>query len=198
MDQLSPMNSFPNEELAVNRRAKNSKRWLVLAVLLIFIGTTAFAIPSFFKKTKVTPVLTPTPIPTPEIFPTDTPFPTPTEVPTPAPTSPNQKPTQNPVDKATGLDKSDLSVSVENGSGEIGGANKGADTLRSFGYHVTAIGNADNFDYEVTVIKVKEAKKVYLPLLKKDLGTVYTIGSSSDDLSASASADAVVVIGKQI
>lgn len=194
MDQPSPMNLFP-QGVAAGRKNKNSKKWLVLAVLLIFIGTTAFALPRFFKKAPVAKP-SPTPSPTPEIFPTDTPFPTLTDEPTSAPTSTIQNPTQNPIDKTTGLDKSTLNVAVENGSGQIGGASKGAEALRSFGYHVVSVGNADNFDYELTIIKIKEAKKAFLPLLKKDLSTAYTV-SSSEDLSASSSADALVIVGKQ-
>lgn len=142
-----------------------------------------------------------TPTPTEFKLPTDTPKPEvtkeaePTETPTSAPTS-TPKPTSDPVDKATGLDRSELSVEIQNGSGIEGVAGKASDTLKALGYNVTAVGNADNFDYEGTVIQVKSTKSDYLALLKKDLGSDYTIGTTSADLSADSSSDALVIIGK--
>ncbi|MDR0910385.1 MAG: LCP family protein [Spirochaetaceae bacterium] len=43
-------------------------------------------------------------------------------------------------------------VEVLNGSGVTGLANRSAELLRSFGYDVLSIGNADNMNYTVTVI----------------------------------------------
>jgi hypothetical protein len=105
-------------------------------------------------------------------------------------------PTQNPVDPATGLDRSQLSVTVENGSGAAGVAGKGADVLKNLGYDVTSTGNADNFNYTGVTIQVKAASSDYLNLLKTDLGSSYTIGSTSADLPDSFSSDALVIIGQ--
>lgn len=175
---------------------KGHKGWLWLLILLLVLGGIGFGAMKFMGSSSQKEVpLTPTP--TQEVTPTDTPIPTPEASPTIKPTSvPTPKPTVNPVDKATGLDRSELSVEVQNGSGEVGAASKGSEVLKSFGYHVIATGNADNFDYENIIIEVKSDKSSYLPLLKKDLGTVYTIGNTSADLSASSSADARVIIGK--
>ena len=127
-------------------------------------------------------------------FPTDTPPP-----PTGTESNPTVAPTAkavNPIDAATGLDRSTLSVEVQNGSGVTGAASKGSDILKSFGYKVSAIGNADNENYENATIQVKSTKSNYLALLKKDLGFSYTVGTTSADLEPSSTADALVIIGK--
>lgn len=121
----------------------------------------------------------------------------------PTPEATSIPPTINPVDKTTGLNRSKLSVAVQNGSGETGAASKVSEVLKEFGYEVVSIGNADSFTYENMVIDIKQDKSSYLPLLKKDLEITYTIGSTSATLSSSSSADAasaafdaVVIVGK--
>ncbi len=187
---------FQNPSLT--KPASKSRRpifWLIIAIvviILIFAGFKFLGSKSQkSEQVEITP--TPTEIPTP----TETPTPTSEETPTPKPTStPTPKPTVNPVDKTTGLDRSSLSVVVENGSGEAGVAAKAADFLRSLGYNVVSTGNADNFDYTNVTIQVKSASSDFLSLLKNDLSANYTVGASSSDLSASSSADALVIVGK--
>ena len=133
-----------------------------------------------------------TPSPT-EGLPTETP--TPTLVPNTT-TTPTPVPTLNPIDQASGLDRSQLAVTVENGSGEAGVAGKAADVLKHLGYNVTGTGNADNYNYTNVVIQVKGASSQYLTLLQTDLGLSYTIGTTSADLPDSFSSDAVVIIGQ--
>jgi hypothetical protein len=105
-----------------------------------------------------------------------------------------QSPTSTPTPKA--LDKSKLSITIQNGSGEAGVASKGSDLLKGLGYNISATGNADNYDYEGVTIKVKSSASAYLPILKKDLSASYTVAASSSDLDNSFSSDAVVIIGK--
>ncbi len=132
----------------------------------------------------------------PTDFPTSMPEPTSIESPTPSPSNtPTPKPTVNPVDKSTGLNRSKLSVTVQNGSGQAGVAGKAADILKALGYNVSSTGNADNYDFVNVSIQVKAAESEFLALLKKDLAS-YTIGSNSADLSTSFSSDALVIIGK--
>ena len=100
------------------------------------------------------------------------------------------------IDKTTGLDRSKLSVTIQNGSGEAGVAGKGSDFLKTFGYNVTATGNADNFDFENVTIKIKSTKSTYLSLLKNDLEEEYTVDASTSDLESGFSSDALVIIGK--
>lgn len=106
----------------------------------------------------------------------------------------NQELTTNPT--PTSLDKSKITISVENGSGVEGAAGKVADYLKSQGYNVSGTSNADNYNYTGVTIKVKDSAKAYLDGLKSDLSKNYTVNSSTSDLPSSSSTDAVVIIGK--
>lgn len=190
----SPINQF---NYSSPETPKKPKKFIYVIIFLVIIVAFFLTKNLFFgsNKQKVTAPITPTP--TEFQFPTDTP------VPSISPTGEEEKPTTvptvkavNPVDSATGLDRSTLSVEVQNGSGEAGVAAKGSDVLKGFGYKVVATGNADNFDYQNATIKVKSTKSNFLALLKKDLGFSYTVGSTSADLSSSSTADALVIIGK--
>jgi len=143
-----------------------------------------------------TATFTATPTPTPtrtftQVSPTSTRTSTPSLTPTLTPT-----PTVDPVDPTSGLDRSQLSITVQNGSGEAGVAGKASDVLKSLGYNVAGSGNADNFNYTGVTIQVKSAQVTYLDFLKKDLGFSYTISNATSDLPDSFSSDALVVIGK--
>lgn len=185
-----------------NPSSSKSKKFLFMFIFLLLLGGVGYLGVRYFLPSKnETKSLTITPTPTEYQFPTDTPTPqaTPTASlrstvkPTAGPTT---KPTTNPVDSASGLDRSMLSVEIQNGSGETGVAAKASETLKGFGYDVISTSNADNYDYQNVTIQVKSIKSKYLPLLKKDLGFSYTVGTSSADLSSDSEADALVIIGK--
>lgn len=173
-----------------------SKKILHVALFVLLLIGAIWATQKFFgsKDQREIPAVTPTP--TEYQFPTDTPAPSPKPTEEVKPTIAPTTKAVNPVDALTGLDRSTLSVEVQNGSGVTGTASKGSDILKSFGYKVSSIGNADNENYENTTIKVKSTKSNFLSLIKKDLGFSYTIGSASADLSESSSADALVIVGK--
>lgn len=198
MESVSPLSPFPTEELPLPKRSRKSKKWVVVFVLIIFLGSLVFGGYRYIAGNKKNQQSLPiTPSPTQDVFPTDTPFIEPTKSLTPTATPvPTAKPSSNPLDKTTGLNRASILVDVQNGSGEVGAASKGADTLKSFGYKVGSVGNADAFTYEGAVVRIKDSKKEYLPLLKKDLSSAYTLGTTSTDLSASSSADALVIFGK--
>ncbi len=196
-EPVAPQQSFSLNQYTPPQRSskKGLKRFILL--FIVFLGILVFGITRFVSsrnvsKTQVAPTSIITP--TEELFPTDTPAVTETPSPTP---KPSVSPTTNPKDKATGLDRSYLTIEVQNGSGTVGVASKASDFLKNLGYVVSGTANADAFTYEQTVIKVKSEKKEYLPLLKKDLGSSYSIGETSESLSASTSADAIVIVGKQ-
>ncbi|MDO8621528.1 MAG: LytR C-terminal domain-containing protein [Candidatus Levybacteria bacterium] len=169
-------------------KSRNFGRLIVVVLILGILIFGAYRLIGS-RKTANIPAVVPTP--TEFQFPTDTP--TPQVSITPGVTT---APSVNPIDSSTGLDRSTLTVEVQNGSGVVGAASKASDALKSFGYHITAMGNADNFNYENATVQVKSSKSKYLPLLKKDLGFSYTVASASSDLSDSSSADALVIIGK--
>ena len=170
-----------------------NKRFIYLVLVIIFLLIAFFSFKAFGPKTKgvvsqKAAMTTPVPASNAAVA-------TPTSIPN-VTTAPTAAPTVNPVDSTTGLDRSKLSVTVQNGSGEAGVAGKGADALKRLGYNVTGTGNADNFDYTNVVIQVKNSSSDYLDLLKTDLGLSYTIGTTSADLPDSFSTDALVIIGK--
>ena len=165
---------------------------IIVVIVLILLGVFKFASNSGSKKIEITPT------PTQEVLPTDTPTPEVSETPSPTqkPTA-TPKPSVNPIDKSSGLDRSKLSIHVLNGTSITGAAKKASDFLEGLGYNVVQIGNADNSDYAQTEIQIATAQNKYLDLLKKDLSVNYTIGNTSSDLSASESANVVVIVGKQ-
>jgi len=185
-----PKSEYVSPQERQKRKFPKKFLYLLAAVLVILLVFNAIKVLTSPKQTSTIVTVTPTPITT-----IDESTPTP-EAATPTP-EPSATPaaTTNPIDKATGLDRSQLSVAIQNGSGEAGVGAKGADYLKGLGYTISGTGNADNFNYTNVTIQVKSDSK-YLDLLKKDLGLNYTVGSASADLSSSASSDAVVIIGK--
>ncbi len=189
----TPLEAIPT--FTPQRRQTNKRSaYLILAIIVLvvlFLGyKTLFSGSKTASVSNSIPVLAtvtpePTAISTPAV--SESPTVTPTLTP---------KPTANPVDKDTGLDRSELSITVENGSGEAGVAGKASDILKNLGYNVTSSDNADNFDYTNVTIQVKSSKSDFLSLLKKDLGFDYTIGNATSDLPDSFSSDALVIIGK--
>lgn len=91
--------------------------------------------------------------------------------------------------------RENISVVVQNGSGEAGVAGEAADILKELGYTISSTGNADNFEYEDVTIRVKASKSDILSLLEKDLSGNYTIGQTSEDLAEDESFDVLVIIG---
>lgn len=183
-----------------SKNSGNKKRIILIFIgILILVALVAFAIIATGGKGESEKDITPSPSQsvisptiTPTVAATETPktTPTPTTKTTPTPT------TTSTTDKKTGLDRADLTIAVENGSGVAGAATKMSDALKKLGYDVVSSGNADSFDYATTEIQVKSTKKTYLPLLKSDLSTDYTIGSATADYTGSE-ANAVVIVGKQ-
>lgn len=190
----TPLEATP--AFAAPGKRKINKRFIylvtaIIIILVLFFGSRFLGSNKTQDINDVPAVLSPTD------FPTSTPEPTSSETPTPTTTStPTPRPTTSPVDKTSGLDRSKLSVTIQNGSGTVGAAGKAADLLKSLGYDVIGTGNADNYDYTSVVIQVKASDASFLSLLKKDLGESYNIGTNSANLSSSFSSDALVIIGK--
>jgi hypothetical protein len=180
---LEAIPSFTPQRRQTNKRSA----YLILAIIILVLLFLGYRVVSSNKSLP--------PANAAVVLPTDTPIPPPTTTSTVTPTV-TPIPTLNPVDSATGLDRSKLSVTVQNGSGAAGVAGKGAANLKHLGYNVAGTGNADNFNYTNVVIQVKSASNNYLSLLQNDLGLSYTIGSTSANLPDSFSSDALVIIGQ--
>lgn len=163
-------------------KGSSNKRRVILIVIgiLILLGLIAVAIFATGGKGELEKDLTPTP--TPQSAPSSSP-------------SPTAKAQETPTPTAAKLDRSDISIKVQNGSGGKGVASKASDYLKGLGYKIDSTGNADNFNYDKTVIQIKASKKQYLDQLKSDLAKNYTVGSASATLSSKESADAVVIVG---
>lgn len=185
----------------LNQPPKRSK-FLIFFIVSVFIIVGLFGVWQFLGL-KSQKEETPTAIPTPTEFqlPTEMESPTPEATGAAKPTTTllptsTPKPTVDPVDKTTGLDRSTLTIEVQNGSGVVGAAKKAADVLKELGYVISSTGNADNYEYNNVTIQVKNTMSKYLALLKKDLESNYTVGTASAELTATSSADALVVVGK--
>lgn len=115
-------------------------------------------------------------------------FTEPTATPTPTP-EPTATPTPTPE-----LEREDLRVKVLNGSGTPGLAGDLRDILRELGYSDIVTGNADTFDYEETVIQLKDESEEYFSTLQEDLNDTVEV-ESFEELDEDDAADAVIIIG---
>ena len=114
------------------------------------------------------------------------PTPTPENTPTPVPPSPTPTPA---------FAKTDIKVKVLNGSGIAGKASVGKEFMRDQGYEEVLTGNADAFDYETTVIQLKEdAPKGLKELIAKDIATQVE-KPVFETLDADDAADVVIIMG---
>lgn len=154
--------------------SKNAK-WLWILIVLIVVGALAFA---FFRGIGPFSKLrgsAPTPTPTAAVSATPTPEASP----------------------GSNIDKTSAKLRVLNGSGRAGVASSAKDFIESKGYKVTAVGNAANFDFTQTIIKLKAAFANFRDALVADLSGKYSVSVSSDPLDATDSADIEVTIGSK-
>lgn len=109
-------------------------------------------------------------------------LPSPTEAPEPTPTPE--------------LKREELSVRVLNGSGVSGRAGEVAESLEELGYEGVKTGNADAFDYQETVIQLKEDKKMYFEAIKEDLSE-YLVAKEAEVLEEDSQFDLIIIVGKE-
>lgn len=113
---------------------------------------------------------------------------------TPIPTvSPSLIPTPTIDSK---LKRSDLKISVENGTDKSGFAKEIADFLEGKGYKNVLKANADRDNYEITVIKIKNSKKNYLPLVLSDLKEK-SASPNIENLDEKDKNDIIMILGKK-
>lgn len=116
-----------------------------------------------------------------------TPTPEATSVEVPA-TSPSASPSAK-------LDLTKYSINVQNGSGIPGTAGSVKELLTKAGFKVGSTGNADNYDYTDTVIKVKsDVPDEFISKLTTTLSGNYKV-AKSQDLSDTSKDEVVVIIG---
>lgn len=121
---------------------------------------------------------------------TETPTPEEEGSPTPErPTTPSKAPA------STASENSDISISVQNGSGVSGAAAEAADVLKTAGYTISSTGNADSTNYSDVTIQIKNSLRSSLADIEEALSDDYTVGETSTDLPESTSYDVLVIIG---
>lgn len=108
---------------------------------------------------------------------------------TPTPT-PTLTPTPTPAYK-----KENLKVKILNGSGVAGKASELKTILADHGWGEMLTGNADNYDYEKTVVQVKKNRSQAATWIKDDLKNTLT-DLKIETLNADEAADLVLIIGK--
>lgn len=94
------------------------------------------------------------------------------------------------------VNRSDLKIQVQNGSGVSGAASVTKEYLEGLGYSGVVIGNADADTYKGFTYSIKASKNDFADLLKKDLMSKYPTASSADVLDSSSDYDVVIVLGK--
>ncbi|MGI8420003.1 MAG: LytR C-terminal domain-containing protein [Candidatus Levyibacteriota bacterium] len=173
------------QQPAYVQKTSNKKRLLIIffiILLLLIIGLVGL----YFLGGKTKQQSTPTkPIPTAE--------PSPTIVATPI--ASNSATITATPSAGTKLDRSTLQVSVQNGSGTVGVAQKIADTLKKAGYIKVTTGNADAYTYEGITIHVKKKYRDYLPVLQKDLATANPKVNIKPTVDDTIKTDAEVIVG---
>jgi len=153
---------------------------LVIFGIAAFVGIIIFVLVFFLiQKSKETGTFNffqakPTLTPVPTIIPTMTPTPT--------------------IDPQ--LKRSNLKISVQNGTEKSGYAKDIATYLEEKGYKNVAKSNADKTDYDTSLISIKADKVNYTTLLVVDLKEKIDT-TTIKELAADSKFDAVVVLGKK-
>ncbi len=112
---------------------------------------------------------------------------TPTPVPSPTPTKPTPTPTP-------AVDRADVRIKVLNGSGISGKASNVKEFFTEKGYSDILTGNADAFDYETTVVQVKEDKPEIKSIIETDIASQVP-KPKFETLEVSEAADVVIIVG---
>jgi hypothetical protein len=93
------------------------------------------------------------------------------------------------------VDLAKYEIEILNGSGVSGEASRQKTALEEEGFTVSSVGNADNSDYEDTVIKAKaDVDKNFITKLKDTLNSSFAVGDT-ETLSDDSSVPIVVILG---
>jgi len=108
---------------------------------------------------------------------------------------PTATPTEKPKEEVK-VDYSKYSLQILNGSGVPGEAGKAKDLLTDLEFDSVLTGNASNYDFEKTIVALKEGipSQVFTDV-KKLLGNTYDLESKSDLLEDSSKYDVVITVG---
>jgi LytR cell envelope-related transcriptional attenuator len=183
MNETSPFQEQP----AYVQKTSNKKRLLIIffVILIILIGGLA-ALYLIGGSAKHKQLPTTKPIPTAEASPTIA----------VTPEASNSASLTATPSAATKLDRTVLQISVQNGSGTVGAAQKIADILKKAGYTKITTGNADAYTYKGITIYVKKKYSDYLPVLQKDISAANPQVAIKPSVDDTISTDAEVIVGQ--
>lgn len=104
-------------------------------------------------------------------------------------------PSEAPTPEAVAKDA--YTVEILNGSGIAGEAGRAQELLESGEFKVDSTGNAENYDFEETVIQAgSDVDEAWIELLRDELGKQYSVKSGVTKLETGASeSDIVVIVG---
>ena len=87
-------------------------------------------------------------------------------------------------------------IEILNGSGIEGEAGRAEELLKAAEFDIIGTDNADNYDYEETVIQAgDDVNEAWLDDLKSELSKKYKVQSSVDKLDTETDAQVVVIVG---
>ena len=113
--------------------------------------------------------------------------------------TPTQAPSPTPEKEAEKVDYTKLTLQILNGSGIPGEAGKVKDLLTELKFKSVLTANAANYDFEKTVIAVKDgvSDQAYKDI-SAALGKVYDMDKEIETLPASSKYDVVITVGQKI
>lgn len=109
-------------------------------------------------------------------------------------TEDSETPTETPTPEE--VKKDEFKIVIQNGSGIAGEAGRAQTLLEDEEFVVDSVANADNYDYEETVIQTKEdVSEAWVDELMKALEKKYTVKSKPEQLDADSESDVIVIVG---
>jgi hypothetical protein len=182
-----PVGKTPSQILSSSRRG-GKRWWLVLGIVVLGLSLAGAAFYFWPKEAGKSPETENLLSPTPE---TDVASVSAT------PSSSTATPSEKEEKEETPLDLTKYKIKVLNGSGKVGEAARLSDFLKEKGYRVEELGNAENYDYEETVVQTKQGvEERYREKLDKDLENRYII-ITGEQLEESSLADLVITVGQK-
>lgn len=95
------------------------------------------------------------------------------------------------------VEKDAFSIEVRNGSGIAGEAGRAQELLEGEDFNVTGTANADNYDYEETVIQAgDDVPDAWIDELIAALEQDYTVQTRVDEIEGDSNADVIVIVGQ--
>jgi LytR cell envelope-related transcriptional attenuator len=183
---MSEESPFQGQPQYVTVKTSHKKRWVIifLVVLLLIIAALG-ALYMLGSSVNHTPKPIANPIPT-ETLPA-----TPTQAPA---TNSATLSTTPAVTTSPSIDLSVLHISVLNGSGVPGAADKMASALKTAGYTNVTTGNASKFTYTGITVYVK--KKEYLPQVQQNIDSLNSSAKVTTGVDETIPGDVEIIVGK--